>query len=233
MTSMLGVCHLGPTPYVEGVRLQESLVAARAAGVTGDWLLYADHAPVITVGRSPSEGNVIASRETLDRMGIAIHEVARGGDVTWHGPGQLVGYTIVDLAARGRDLHRFLRDIEETLIRALAVFGIDAGRVPGRTGVWVEGAKIASIGIAVRRWVSYHGFALNVAPDLEAFRLIHPCGLHGIEMTSMRTLLGPDGPPMETVRERVAGEFAARLGYAGIERVDAAEAWRHAAASAA
>lgn len=211
--SSLAVAHLGPTPYRDGLAIQEALVQLRAAGETGDWLLYPDHPPVLTVGRNPSEGNVLADPDTLRRHGIEVFEVARGGDVTWHGPGQLVGYLICDLDSRGRDLHRFLRGVEQSLIEALAALGIEGERVAGRTGVWVRGEKIASIGIAVRRWVSYHGFALNVAPDLRFFDLIHPCGLKGINMTSLTRLLEEGAPDLAKARELVAGAVAQVMGY--------------------
>jgi lipoyl(octanoyl) transferase len=218
----LSVVPLGPTPYREGLALQAALVEARAASRAPDRLLYPDHPPVLTVGRSPSAGSVIASPEALRRAGIEVFEVARGGDVTWHGPGQLVGYLICDLDQRGRDLHRFLRDIEQGLIDALAGWGIEAGREAGRTGVWSNGEKIASIGIAVRRWVSYHGFALNVAPDLRFFDLIHPCGLRGIQMTSVAKRLGDRAPSMAEAQEVVASQMARTLGFTGWIREDAA-----------
>ena len=224
--SSLAVAHLGPTPYRDGLRIQEAMVRARAAGQTGDWLLYPDHPPVLTVGRNPSAGNVLADAATLRRHGIEVFEVARGGDVTWHGPGQLVGYLICDLDQRGRDLHRFLRGVEQALIEALAGLGIEGGRVAGRTGVWVRGEKIASIGIAVRRWVSYHGFALNVAPDLRFFDLIHPCGLKGIHMTSLTRILGEGAPSLDQARERVAGAVARVMGYPEWAWKDAAEVAR-------
>jgi len=221
----LSVAALGPTPYRDGLRLQEALVAARAEGRTGDWLLFPDHASVLTVGRSPSEGSLKAPRERLEQLGIEVFEVARGGDITWHGPGQLVGYALCDLDARGRDLHRFLRSMEEALIHALARWGLTGERVEGRTGVWLEGRKIASIGIAVKRWVSYHGFALNVQPDLEFFDLIHPCGLRGIEMTSLAARLGPDAPAFAVVRAAVAESFATVMGYEALRWTDATEPW--------
>lgn len=213
MTRTLHACTLGPTPYAEGLRIQEALVRARAEGATGDWLLFPDHPPVLTIGRSPSEGSVIAPLELLRARGIEVHEVARGGDVTWHGPGQLVGYPIVGLDAHGRDLHAFLRGLEAALIEALAAGGVAAETAPGRTGVWTRGAKIASIGIAVRRWVSYHGFALNVDPDLSFFELIHPCGLRGIEMTSLKRERGAAAMTLDGMRSLVAERFAARFGY--------------------
>jgi lipoyl(octanoyl) transferase len=221
----LTACHLGPTSYRDGLALQEALVRARAAGETGDWLLFPDHPPVLTVGRNPSEGNLKSDLDTLARLGVEVFEVARGGDITWHGPGQLVGYPICHLDRRGRDLHQFLRDLEEGLIRSLAHDGIAGERVPGRTGVWVGEAKLASIGIAVRRWVSYHGFALNVAPDLDFFDLIHPCGLRGIHMTSMRALLADATPALAEVRTRVALEIAGQLNYGALRWVAPEAAW--------
>ena len=212
----LAAVHLGDTSYRAGLEIQHRLVEARAAGRSGDWLLFPDHPPVLTVGRNPSPGNVIADAETLRRRGIEVFEVARGGDVTWHGPGQLVGYLVCDLSARGRDLHRFLREIEQGLIDALAGFGIEAAREAGRTGVWSRGDKIASIGVAVRRWVSYHGFALNVAPDLKFFDLIHPCGLRGIHMTSVSERLGASAPTLSEARQAVAVSVARAIGYGSL-----------------
>ena len=231
MSGVLSVCHLGPTPYREGLALQELLVARRAAARDGapggveatDWLLYPDHPPVLTLGRGGSERSLRVSRESLAARGVEWFEVARGGDLTWHGPGQLVGYPIVDLERRGRDLHRYLRDLEEVLILALERWGIPALRVPGRTGVWAGGEKIASLGIAVRHWVGYHGFALNVAPDLGFFELIHPCGLRGIRMTSVAARLGSSAPTLDRARHEVAELLARRLGYDEIRRVPAEE----------
>lgn len=212
----LNVVDLGPTSYREGLALQEGLVAARADGRTGDWLLFPEHPPVLTVGRHPSAGNLRCDPGTLARLGIEVFEVARGGDITWHGPGQLVGYAIVGLEDRGRDLHRYLRGIEAALIRTLGRFGIAGRTFPGKTGVWVgeepSAEKIASIGIAVRRWVGYHGFALNVQPDLGFFDLIHPCGLQGVRMTSIAIRKGAEAPSMAEVRAVAAAEMAAEWG---------------------
>ena len=226
--SVLSVAHLGPTTYREGLDLQEALVRARAAGRTGDWLLYPDHPPVLTVGRSGRGESLKADPETLRKLGIEIFEVARGGDFTWHGPGQLVGYVIADLTARGRDLHRFLRDLEASLVGALAEWGLEGTTEAGRTGVWVEGEKIASIGVAVRRWVSYHGFALNVAPDLKFFDLIHPCGLCGIHMTSVASRLGASAPGLDRAREVVARHLSQTLGYAAVRWATPEDARREA-----
>jgi lipoate-protein ligase B len=217
LSGVLTACALGATTYREGLALQDALVRARAAGETGDWLLYPDHPPVLTVGRNPSDGNLRADGDTLSALGVEVFEVTRGGDVTWHGPGQLVGYPIVALDRVKRDLHRWLRTLEEALIRSLARHGIVSERSPGRTGVWVGDRKIASIGVAVRRWVGYHGFALNVRPDLSGFSLIHPCGLKGVRMTSMEAELGADAPGLETVRDTVTHELSQLLGYQRVE----------------
>jgi lipoate-protein ligase B len=223
---ILQVCELGRTRYRDGLALMDALVAARAAGETGDWLLYPQHESVLTVGRNPSDGNVRADAATLARTGIEIVEVPRGGDVTWHGPGQLVGYPIVQLDRVNRDLHRWLRLLEDAVISALARWDLDGRRVTGRTGVWLsESEKICSIGVAVRRWVSYHGFALNVSNALDPFALIHPCGYRDIRMTSMAERLGADAPGEAEVGAVVAAELAARLGFDGVANVSASDAW--------
>lgn len=222
------VCRLGSIPYRVGLALQEGLVAARAEGRTGDWLLFPDHPPVLTVGRQPSEGAVRADSATLARLGVERFDVARGGDVTWHGPGQLVAYPIVPLDRVGRDLHRYLRGLESAAIATLGRFGLAGERVPGRTGVWIDGEKIASIGVAVRRWVGYHGVALNVSPDLEWFDLIHPCGLRDIRMTSVAKRLGPAAPSLDQVRDVFASEIARQLGYDHLRAADPDLAYEHA-----
>jgi lipoate-protein ligase B len=222
----LQVCALGPVRYRDGLRLMDALVAARAAGGTGDWLLYPDHEPVLTVGRGAREGGVRADAAALARAGLELVEVPRGGDVTWHGPGQLVGYPIVALDRVGRDLHRWLRTLEDALIGALARFGLEGRRVAGRTGVWLsEREKIASIGVAVRRWVGYHGFALNVDDRLEHFGLIHPCGYRDIRMTSVARALGRGAPALAQVRDAVTAELVGRLGFEGAVERRPAAAW--------
>ena len=224
MPNTLTVCALGATPYREGLAIQDALVRARAAGETGDWLLYPDHPPVLTVGRNPSAGNLRADDATLERLGVEVFEVPRGGDVTWHGPGQLVGYPIVALDRVQRDLHRYLRTLEEAMIRSLSRWDITAERSRGRTGVWVKERKIASIGVAVRRWVGYHGFALNVCPDLAGFSLIHPCGLKGVQMTSIAIERGAGAPSLAVVRESVTEQLAVQLGYGRVLEASAATA---------
>ncbi len=188
--SALSVRRLGRVGYGEAWDLQRERVAARAEGRIGDTLFLLSHPPVVTVGRGGDDRHVVASAERLAELGVDLVETDRGGDVTFHGPGQIVGYPIVDLSARGRDLHRYMRDLEEVLIRTLAAFGLEGARVPGLTGVWVGDAKVAAIGIRVSRWVAHHGFALNVTTDLEWFDLIVPCGIRGRAVTSMAALLG-------------------------------------------
>ncbi|PLX83878.1 MAG: lipoyl(octanoyl) transferase [Desulfuromonas sp.] len=179
----------GRLSYRDALQLQERLLDGRRRR-REDVLLLVEHPPVVTLGRGGSEAHLLHSREELARRGIEVLRTGRGGDVTYHGPGQLVGYPVVDLDPLGRDLHRYLRMLEATLIDTLAAFGLVAERIPGKTGVWVDGAKIASIGVGVRRWVSWHGFALNVAGDLTGFEAIVPCGLPGVRMTSLEGLLG-------------------------------------------
>lgn len=211
------VRRLGLVPYREAWELQRRLVAERASGEIADTLLLLTHPPVITLGRGGHAEHLVASPGQLAARGVEFVETDRGGDITFHGPGQIVGYAIVDLGPRGRDLHRYLRDVEETLIRALATFGIEAARSPGLTGVWVGDAKIGAIGIRVARWIAHHGFALNVDTDLSFFDLIVPCGIEDKRVTSMAALLG--GPV-----DRTAVEDALARAFAGVFMSTAAEA---------
>ncbi|UCE84856.1 MAG: lipoyl(octanoyl) transferase LipB [Deltaproteobacteria bacterium] len=221
MDRELRIEWLGRVPYAEGLERQRKALEARREGSAGDVLLLLEHPPVITLGRRADRRHVLASREALAARGIELFEVARGGDVTYHGPGQLVGYPIVDLAARdARDVHAFLRGIESALVGALAALGVSARTHRGLTGVFAAqsrpGAprrKIASIGIGVRGWVTCHGFALNVRNDLRGFRDIVPCGLHGIEMTSVAAELASQAPADLYARARraVADAFAGLL----------------------
>ena len=196
------ILDLGTREYQEVWRLQKELVAQRQAGLIPDMLIIVEHPPVFTVGRGgrPSPrpwGTPLPSVKTGEGLGVRAFAVERGGDITFHGPGQLIGYPILDLKDRGWDVHRFLRDLEEVLIRTVRDFSLEAQRRPGLTGVWVGPKKIASIGIALSRWVSYHGFALNVSVDLSYFRMIRPCGLDGDIMTSLSELLGREIPIAE------------------------------------
>jgi lipoate-protein ligase B len=200
---------LGEVEYREALALQLSHVDRRAGGEISDTLLLLTHPHVYTLGRAGDEGNLLVSRETLAKEGIAVERVGRGGDVTYHGPGQLVGYPI--LRMEKPDVHRFVRSIEAALIDALAPFEVQARRIPGLTGVWVGERKIASIGVGIRKWVTYHGFALNVTTDLSYFRRIHLCGLKGRDATSIAEVKG-ETPSMVAVRRSVAAACAARLG---------------------
>lgn len=210
------ICRLvqleGLTDYSVALGAQRQLAADRSSGeLVDDLLLLLEHPRVITLGRGASPANVAASAELLQGQGVEVHETERGGDVTYHGPGQLVGYPIIDLSRHKKDLHWYLRQLEETLIRALAAYGILGVRVPGYTGVWVEGRKIASIGVHVTRWVTYHGFALNVSTNLTDFDLIVPCGIDAVEMTSIQKETG-NLHSLAEVGEQVARAFSEVFG---------------------
>jgi lipoyl(octanoyl) transferase len=181
------LCDLGRLDYERALDVQRSLVARRKKGEIADRLLIVEHPHVITLGRNGHAENLLASEEILRRAGISFHRTDRGGDITYHGPGQIVGYPIVDLREWKRDVVAYVRAVEETLIGALGDFGIRAGRVAGKTGVWVDGGKIAAIGIHISRWIASHGFALNVTTDLRYFQYIVPCGLQA-PVTSMAEL---------------------------------------------
>lgn len=189
----------GLIAYESGVVLQRRLVEARKRGEAPDTLLLLEHSPVVTVGRGGSENAVLVPVEALRARGIAICETNRGGKVTYHGPGQLVGYPILDLGRLRRDVHWYLRRLEEALILSLADFGLSAHRRKGLTGVWLPMGKVAAIGVAVRRWITMHGFALNVSCDLRPFGLIDPCGLADLGVTSMQEALGRPVRPDEVV----------------------------------
>jgi lipoyl(octanoyl) transferase len=188
----MDVKRLGVVEYEEALALQQRLVEDRKAGRISDQLLLLEHPAVITLGvRARSDrSHVIATPEALSARGVGVFETGRGGDVTYHGPGQLVGYPIIDLRPDRCDVHRYVRDLEEVLIRAVAAFGISATRIPGLTGIWVGDAKLAAIGVRISRWVTSHGFALNVNTQLSDFDLIVPCGISDKSVTSMERLLG-------------------------------------------
>jgi lipoyl(octanoyl) transferase len=205
----LEVRRLGVVGYAEALELQKSLVEQRKAGTIPDQLLLLEHPPVITLGVKTrnDRGHIVASADLLARKGVEVFETGRGGDVTYHGPGQLVGYPIIDLKPERCDVHRYVRDIEEVLIRTAAAFGIEAGRVEGLTGVWVGRDKLAAIGVRISRWVTSHGFALNVTTDLSHFDFIIPCGIVGRGVTSIQRLLGR-AVPLEEVESAVTDAFA-------------------------
>jgi lipoyl(octanoyl) transferase len=186
----LATCELvdvGRIGYPRALALQSDTVERRKRGEIPDQLLIVEHPHVVTMGRNGHMENVLASPDVLRRAGIELHHTDRGGDVTYHGPGQMVGYPILDLREWKRDVGAYLRALEQVLIEALADFGIAGGRLPGATGVWVEGAKIAAMGVHISRWVTSHGFALNLDTDLDYFKYIVPCGLTQ-PVTSMRAL---------------------------------------------
>lgn len=200
----LDVRRAGLVPYEAGLAMQAELVAARKAGTIPDTLLLLEHPPVITLGVKvrQSRDHVRASDEQLAAMGVGLFEAGRGGDVTYHGPGQLVGYPILDLKPDRMDAHKYVRDLEEVLIRTCGDYGIAADRKSGLTGVWVGEDKVAAIGVRLSRWVTSHGFALNVGTDLGHFGLIVPCGISDRGVTSLERLLGTI-PPMGGVQNSV------------------------------
>jgi lipoyl(octanoyl) transferase len=217
----LWIASLGRRPYAEVLDLQRAVARARISGaVPEDVLFLVEHPPVVTLGRATKQQSVVSSAEQLASRGVELFEVERGGDVTFHGPGQLVGYPIVDLKRHKRDLHWYLRQVEEALILALEGFEITGTRSPGYTGVWTgdpegDGArpmrKIASIGVHARDWVTWHGFALNVNTDLSYFSLIVPCGIEGVDMTSVAREVGRS-VDMREVEQAVAGAFGRAFG---------------------
>jgi lipoyl(octanoyl) transferase len=201
--SELVVRRLGRVRYAEGLELQAILVRERQADQIPDTLLLLEHDPVFTLGQNAKKENVLAAPERLRALGFDVSETGRGGDVTYHGPGQLVAYPILQLADAQRDIHRYLRDLEEIMIRTCADSGLAAGRIDKLTGVWIGERKVGAIGVRVARWVTSHGLALNVNTDLSAFGHIVPCGLHGREVTSLALELGRP-VPMDDVMNRLA-----------------------------
>jgi lipoyl(octanoyl) transferase len=210
LASGFRLLELGMVSYTEALELQLELHAKVRAGELWGALILLEHYPVITVGASAKPENVLVSEDALRANGIELVQTDRGGDATYHGPGQLVGYPIINLRAIGSDVHRFLRLIEGVVISAIADFGVDAGR-NGPAGVWVGDKKVCSIGIAIRGGVTYHGFALNVNPNMQHFSFINPCGLQSQQITSLESLLKP-APEMPTVRARIVEHFKQSLG---------------------
>ena len=228
------VVDLGLSPYANALELQRDVARRRISGeIDQDVLLFVEHLPVVTLGRTAKGANLVASAELLASQGVELYEVERGGDITFHGPGQLVGYPIMDLKRHRQDLHWYLRQVEETLIRAIGEFGLVGGRVEKYTGVWVDvpgtntsergtedtgtlsastrwpasPRKLASIGVHARDWVTWHGFALNVNTDLRFFDLIVPCGITGVTMTSVARELNVASVDMQTTMTAVSRAF--------------------------
>lgn len=210
----LEVRRLGCVPYADALTLQRSLVDQRRAGAIGDLLLLVEHPHVLTLGVRGDGGrsHVLATAEALAARGVEIHESGRGGDITYHGPGQVVGYPILDLKPDRCDVHRYVRDLESVIIHTAADFGIEAGRVEGLTGVWVGREKLAAIGVRIARWITSHGFAVNVTADLAYFNLILPCGIADRGVTSIARLLGHSVDCTE-VESRIVGRFCDVFGY--------------------
>ena len=219
MEKTLAVARPGRVAYDAATRWQEALVERRLAGDGTDAILLLEHPAVYTLGRG-ADPRFLGRGADGD---VPVVRSSRGGQVTWHGPGQLVGYPILDLRGHRQDVRWYVREVEQVLIDALATLAIEAGRVDGLPGVWVGARKIASVGIAIRRWITWHGFALNVAPDLGGFAAITPCGIDGVQMTSVAHEGGTT--EMEAVTDVVLAAFAARFGYERLTPL-AADEWR-------
>jgi lipoyl(octanoyl) transferase len=215
MNSLL-IVDLGLVSFTDAYALQQRIVAARKAGAIDDVLLLCEHPHVITLGRNGKRENLLASDHVLHQKNVEFHATNRGGDITYHGPGQIVGYPILDLSRIKQDVHWYVRTLEEAMIRASADFGIIAYRVPGKTGIWVEGQpteeKLAAIGVHISRWVTSHGFAYNVSTDLRNFDLIIPCGINDRKATSLEKLLNRAVSAAE-VKSKLAHHLAALFGF--------------------
>jgi lipoyl(octanoyl) transferase len=205
----LQIRRLGVVPYAEALELQKRLVEDRRAGSIPDQLLLLQHPPVITLGVKArnDRSHVLASPADLEEEGVEIFETGRGGDVTYHGPGQLVGYPILDLRPDRCDVHKYVRDLEEALIRTAAAFGVATDRIPGLTGVWAGKNKLAAIGVRISRWITSHGFAFNIGTNLSHFDLIVPCGIADKGVTSLEVLMGR-AVAIDEVEEAVIASFA-------------------------
>jgi lipoyl(octanoyl) transferase len=204
----LEVRRLGLVPYDEALAMQRQLVEERRAGRVPDLLLLLQHPAVITLGVKGDGGraNIVATDERLAELGIAVHETGRGGDVTYHGPGQIVGYPILDLKPDRCDVHRYVRDLEEVMIRVCADYGVTAGRITGLTGAWLGAEKIGAIGVRLSRWITSHGFAFNVSTDLDHFTLIVPCGISDRGVTSLWRATG-SRPSIDDVENVLVSRF--------------------------
>ena len=204
----LEVRRLGTVPYLQALALQRELVEARRANRITDTLLLLEHPPVITLGVKGDGGraNIVATAAELTRLGVEVCETGRGGDVTYHGPGQIVGYPILDLRPDRQDVHRYVRDLEEVMIRTCADYGLEAGRIAGLTGAWIGAEKIGAIGVRISRWITSHGFAFNVSTRLDHFQLIVPCGIADRGVTSLEKATGRT-IPIEEVEDRIVEHF--------------------------
>lgn len=197
-----------PIPYAHGVRMQERLHAARLGDAIPDTVLFLEHTPVVTLGQRGRDDGVRVAPERLSELGVDLAKASRGGNVTFHGPGQCVLYPILRLGSHEADAHGYLHNLEEVAIRAAADFGVQAFRREGKNGAWTSDGKIAAIGFRLKRWVTLHGMSFNVQVDLAGFDLIVPCGLAGERVSSLARLLGPRCPAVATVRDGLARHFA-------------------------
>lgn len=212
--STLDIYELGTVPYEKALEYQESLLAKRIAEKIPDSLILLEHPPTITTGRKGNTGNLLVRKEYLEKHGVSFIHASRGGDITFHGPGQIVGYPILNLKNHEMDIRKHLRSIEEVIIRTLGDFEIEGRRIDGVTGVWVKRSKIASIGIAIRKWVTYHGFALNVSTNLDYFELILSCGITDVRITSIGSWLGnEESIEMDDVVRSVIKNFMGVFGF--------------------
>ena len=223
----LEVRHLGVVPYADAVELQRALVEERRAGRVPDLLLLLEHPHVITMGakREASRSHLVATPERLAERGVELRESGRGGDITYHGPGQLVGYPILDLRPDRCDVHKYVRDLEEVMIRSAADFGLTAGRIDGLTGAWVGADKLGAIGVRISRWITSHGFAFNVMTDLDYFKLIIPCGITSGGVTSLSRATGR-AVRMTDARAAIATRFGDVFGRQVLADAAAASASR-------
>jgi len=207
MRRTITVHRLGRVEYAEAHELQERLQRARMRGAVGDTLLLLEHPPVITLGRGAKPANILMPRALLEARGFSVHEIGRGGDVTYHGPGQITGYPILDLSPDRKDVRRYVSDLEELMIRLAGSYGLTAGRIEKLNGTWIEERKIGAVGVRISRWVTMHGFAFNVSTDLSHFGLIVPCGITDKAVTSLERELGRS-VPMDEALDRLEAHFA-------------------------
>ena len=205
----LDVRRLGTVPYADGLELQRALVEDRRANRIPDTLLLLQHPHVITIGvKKDGRSHIVAAPEQLSARNVDVFETGRGGDVTYHGPGQIVGYPILDLNPDRRDVHKYVRDLEDVMIRVCADYGVAAGRIKGLSGAWIGDAKVGAIGVRISRWITSHGFAFNVTTDVEFFNLIVPCGIADRGVTSLAAAIGR-APAIAEVEDRFVEHFAA------------------------
>ena len=209
------ILDLGLIDYEECYTTQRETVARRKLGEIGDTLMLAEHNNVFTVGRTGGKGNLLANEVYLRQKGIKVLNIDRGGDITFHGPGQLVVYPIIELKEKWRDLHKYMRNLEDVVIKFLKRYSVRSRREPGRTGVWASGKKVASIGIGVSNWVTYHGLSININPDLEFFDMIYPCGLRGVKMASLKSLCRED-ISIEEAKDAILSDFDSVFNSGGI-----------------